>query len=110
MMLLKSYIIFKNNKKGRAFPVYKQRLAEEIIEKYLANVRVREASSINDTLTRYTGRHFPIRLPPTLKGRRKTSKRCIICLSMLVRKETVFKCDVCDVALCMDRFKKCHVK
>lgn len=76
MILLKSYIIFKNNKKGRAFPVYKRRLVEEIIEKYLANVR--EASSINDTLTRYTGRHFPIRLPPTPKRRRETSKRCIL--------------------------------
>lgn len=102
-MLLKSYIIFRNNKKSRAFPVYKQRLAEEIIEKYLANVRVREASSINDSLTRYSGLYFPIRLPPILKT-------ITICLSMLVRKETVFKCDVCDVVLCMDRFKKYHVK
>lgn len=110
MMLQNSYIIFKNNKKDRAFHVYKQRLAEEMIEKYLAKGRVREASSINDSLTRYTGQHFPIRIPPTLARGNKTSKRCVVCLSMLVRKETVFKCDVCDVALCIDHFKKYHVK
>ncbi|XP_014486867.1 PREDICTED: piggyBac transposable element-derived protein 4-like isoform X2 [Dinoponera quadriceps] len=110
MMLLNSYIIFKNNKKDRAFHVYKQKLAEEIVEKYFANVRIREVSSINDSLTRYTGRHFPIRIPPTLARGNKTSKRCVVCLSMLLRKETVFKCDVCNVALCIDHFKKYHVK
>lgn len=40
MMLLNSYIIFKNHKKDRAFHVYKQLLAEEIIDKYLASINV----------------------------------------------------------------------
>lgn len=51
---INSYIIFKNNKKSRAFHVYKQRLAKEIIEKYLANIRVKKASSVNYSLTQYT--------------------------------------------------------
>lgn len=110
MILLNSYIIFKNSKKDRAFHVYKQKLAEEIIEKYSANVRVRKTSSINDSLTRYSGQHFSIRIPPTLAKGKRTSKRCVVCLSMLVRKETVFKCDICDVALCIDHFKNYHVK
>ena len=84
MILLNSYIIFKNNKKDRAFHVYKQKLMEEIIEKYSANVR--EASSINDSLTRY----WPAfsRIPPDNTKGKRTSKRCIACSSMLVRKET----------------------
>lgn len=39
------------------------KLAKEIIEKYSANIRIRETSSINDSLI--TGRHFPIQIPPT---------------------------------------------
>lgn len=35
-MLLNSYIIFKNHENDRAFHVYKQKLAEEIIEKFSA--------------------------------------------------------------------------
>lgn len=109
MMLLNSYIIFKNHKKDRAFHVYKQLLAEEIIHKYLPNIKVKEAP-INDSITRYTGRHFPVRIPETLAKGRKTSKRCVACLSKSIRRETVFKCHICDVALCIDHFKKYHEK
>jgi len=109
MMLLNSYVLFKNYKKDRAFHVYKQKLVEEIIDKYLPNVKVSEAS-INDSITRYTGRHFLIWIPATLAKRNRTSKRCVACLSKSLRRETVFKCHVCDVALCIDHFKEFHEK
>lgn len=109
MMLLNSYVIFKNHKKDRAFHVYKQLLAEEIIGQYLPNIKVSEAS-INDSITRYTGRHFPIRIPVTPAKGNRTSKRCVACLSKSIRRETVFKCHVCDVPLCIDHFKEFHEK
>lgn len=109
MMLLNSYVIFKNHKKDRAFHVYKQKLAEEIIDKYLPNVKVSEAS-INHSITRYTGRHFPIWIPTTLAKGNRTSKRCVACLSKSLRRETVFKCHICNVALCIDHFKEFHEK
>lgn len=109
MMLLNSYILFKNNKKDRAFHIYKQKLADAIISKYLKNKRIRETSPVNDVITRYTGRHFPTRIPPTAARGRKTSKRCIVCLSKSIRRETVFKCDICDVPLCIDHFKDYHI-
>ncbi|XP_017754359.1 PREDICTED: piggyBac transposable element-derived protein 4-like [Eufriesea mexicana] len=109
MMLLNSYVIFKNHKRDRAFHVYKQKLAEEIIEKYLPNVKVSEACN-SDSITRYTGRHFPMRIPATAAKGNRTSKRCVACLAESVRRETVFKCDICDVALCIDHFKEFHEK
>lgn len=107
MMLLNSYIIFKNNKKDRAFHVFKQLLSEEIIDKYLPNINVNKAS-VNDSIMRFTGRHFPVRIPATPAKGNRTSKRCVLCLSKSIRRETVFKCHVCDKALCIDHFKEFH--
>lgn len=108
MMLLNSYILFKVNEKDQAFHIYKQKLAEEIIAKYLKIKKIRKIAPVNDSITRYTGRHFPTRIPPTEAKGRKTSKRCKVCLSKYLRRETVFKCDICDVPLCVDHFKDYH--
>ena len=108
MMLLNSYVIFKNHKKDRVFHIFKQQLAEEIIGEYLPNIKVSEPS--NDSITRYTRRHFPIRIPPTPAKGSRTSKRCVACLSKCIRRETVFKCHICDVPLCIDHFKEFHEK
>ncbi|XP_014614648.1 PREDICTED: piggyBac transposable element-derived protein 4-like [Polistes canadensis] len=107
MMLLNTYVIFKNQKKDRAFHVFKQLLAEEIIDKYLPNINVDKAS-VNDSFTRFTGRHFPVRIPAIPAKGNKTSKRCVLCLSKSIRRETVFKCHICDKALCIDHFKEFH--
>ncbi|KAI4474221.1 hypothetical protein M0804_014960 [Polistes exclamans] len=80
MMLLNTYVIFKNQKKDRAFHVFKQLLAEEIIDKYLPNINVDKAS-VNDSFTRFTGRHFPVRIPATPAKGNRTSKRCVLCLT-----------------------------
>ncbi|KAL6416433.1 hypothetical protein ACFW04_013479 [Cataglyphis niger] len=109
MMLLNSYVIFKSHKKDRSFHVYKQLLAEEIINKYLPNIKINNAP-INDSISRYTGRHFPIRIPQTLAKGNKTSKRCVACLSKSIRRETIFQCHICKVALCIDHFKEYHEK
>lgn len=63
---------------------------------------------VNDSITRFTGRHFPVRIPATLAKGNRTSKRCVVCLSKSIRRETVFKCHVCDKALCIDHFKEFH--
>jgi predicted nucleic acid binding AN1-type Zn finger protein len=109
MMLLNSYVVSKNHKKERAFHVFKQLLAEEIIDKYSPNISVNTAS-VNDSVTRFTGRHFPVRIPATAAKGNRTSKRCVVCLSRSIRKETVFKCHICDKALCIDHFKEFHEK
>ncbi|KAI4490373.1 hypothetical protein M0802_010644 [Mischocyttarus mexicanus] len=68
-----------HTKKDRAFHVFKQLLAEEIIDKYLPNINVDKAS-VNDSFMRFTGRHFPVRIPATPAKGNRTSKRCVLCL------------------------------
>ncbi|XP_024943848.1 piggyBac transposable element-derived protein 4 [Cephus cinctus] len=53
MMLLNSYVLFKNHKKDQAFHVYKQLLAEEIIRQYLPNIK---AFSYKDTCNSSKGK------------------------------------------------------
>nr|XP_031847633.1 piggyBac transposable element-derived protein 4-like [Nomia melanderi] len=110
MMLLNSYILFKNNTTDRAFHVYKQKLAEEIISKYLTSRTNMRSSTPTTSVLRYTGQHFPIRIPYTKAKGRRTSKRCNVCLSQSIRRETVFQCDICSVPLCIDHFKPYHLK
>ncbi|KAI4481910.1 hypothetical protein M0802_013850 [Mischocyttarus mexicanus] len=104
-MMLNTYVIFKNQKKDRAFHVFKQLLAEEIIDKYLPNINV-DKVSVNDSFTRFTGRHFPVRILAIPAKGNRTSKRCVLCLSKSIRRETVFNCHICDKALCIDHFKE----
>ena len=97
LLLLNSYVIFKNHKKDRAFHIFKQQLAGEIIGEYLLNIKVSEAS--NDSITRYTGKHFPIRIRPTPAKGSRTPKRCVACLSKRTRRETVFKCHILNARI-----------
>lgn len=62
--LLNSYILFKKNKKGQAFHIFKQKLAKEIIAIHLKNKGIREISSISDSIKMYTIQHFPKRITP----------------------------------------------
>lgn len=107
MMLLNSYVIFKQNKKDRAFHVYKQKLAEEIIQRCKKNESDVQLSNSSSVL-KYTGRHFPVRIPQTKAKGRRTSRRCIVCAAKAIRRETVFQCDICNVPLCIDDFKIYH--
>ena len=55
-------------------------------------------------------RHFPERKPPTEKKAMPT-KRCVVCYKNNRRKETVFWCPECEVALCVEEcFKAFHTK
>lgn len=98
MTLLNNYIIFKNNKKSNIPQVkISRRSFWKIFSK---RIWIRKASSINDLLTPYISSYFPTRIRED-----KTSKRSIVCLSMLIRKETVFKCGL-QCSIMYRSFKK----
>ncbi|KAI4476158.1 hypothetical protein M0804_013821 [Polistes exclamans] len=82
------------------------RRSEEIIDKYLPNINVDKAS-VNDSFTRFTGRHFPVRIPATPAKGNKTSKRCVLCLKQL---NLVYKipceCEKCYIRQTKQKLKK----
>jgi hypothetical protein len=64
----------------------------------------------DNTVRRQTERHFPKRIPPTEK-KSKPTRRCVVCSKHGKRRETVYHCRDCDVALCVNEcFKDYHTK
>jgi len=66
--------------------------------------------STDKNVPRLLERHFPERIPPTLKKARPT-KRGVVWYKNNKRKETVFWCPECEAALCVEEcFKAFHTK
>jgi hypothetical protein len=89
MILLNSYVIFKTIHEDRAFHVFKQKLTEEIIQKYIKKIKTpqkeRKVTPCPSLLSRFTGQHFLIVIETTLS--RKAQKRCVVYLSQKKRKK-----------------------
>lgn len=53
-------------------------------------------------MTRLSGRHFPVAIP-TQPGKTKAMRKCVVCNSRGVRKETRYMCHTClsTPALCV---------
>ncbi|KAF2897257.1 hypothetical protein ILUMI_08918 [Ignelater luminosus] len=61
-----------------------------------------------DSPTRLSGRHFLDCFPPSQK-RKHNVKQCVVCSAKKVRKEVVYFCEQCQVALCpVPCFKMYH--
>ena len=63
-----------------------------------------------DSPARLLERHFPIFLPPT-EAKEKPQRRCAVCSSKGIQKETRCQCETCSVSLCVvPCFKDYHTK
>jgi hypothetical protein len=63
-----------------------------------------------DAIKRLMARHFPRRIRPTEK-KCKPTRRCVVCSKHNKRGEAVYRCQDCDVALCVDGcFEACHTR
>ncbi|KAJ8874358.1 hypothetical protein PR048_025206 [Dryococelus australis] len=83
MMLLNSYVLYKklHCKKDRTFHVFKQKLAEELLESYFKeDVAKRRSATHGDLPSRLSGRHFPEKLAPSAANGAKFAKSCVVCL------------------------------
>ncbi|KAJ8887336.1 hypothetical protein PR048_013551 [Dryococelus australis] len=95
-----------NGKKDRMFHVFKQRLEQQLLESYFKEDMVKRQSVILEDLpSRLSGRHFPEKLAPSATKGAKFTKRCVVCLEKEQRMESTWKCDSCNVALCIEHFK-----
>ncbi|KAJ8894000.1 hypothetical protein PR048_006608 [Dryococelus australis] len=110
MMLLNSYVLYKKlHGKDRTFHVFKQKLSEELLESYFKeDVVKRRSATPGDLPSRLSGRHFPEKLAPSAAKGANFAKRCVVCLEKKQRRESTWKCDSCNVALCIEHFKPYH--
>lgn len=111
MMLLNTYVVHKlaTGKQDRTFNDFKQKLAKEIIEQHFKEGVVKRRSVTPGELpSRLSGRHFPVKLNPSAAKGAKYTQRCVACLQKKQRKESTWRCDICNVALCIEHFKPYH--
>ncbi|KAJ8885115.1 hypothetical protein PR048_011311 [Dryococelus australis] len=101
IMLLNSCVLYKklHGEHDRSFYVFKQRLTEELLESYFKeDVLKRRSVTPGDLPSRLSGRYFPEKLAPS-------AARCVVCLDKKQRRESTWKCDSCNVGLCIENFK-----
>jgi len=85
-------------------------LIEGLFVKYAMERKVPGRRGDDNTVRRLIERHFPKRIPPTEK-KSKPTRRCVVCSKHGKRRETVYHCRDCDVALCVDEcFEDYHTK
>ncbi|KAJ8887019.1 hypothetical protein PR048_013233 [Dryococelus australis] len=104
MMLLNGYVLYKRlgGRKDRPLHVFKQKLAEELLESYFKeDVVKRRSATPRDLPSHLSGRHFPEKLAPSAAKGAKFAKHCVVCLEKKQRRESTWKCDSCNVALCI---------
>ena len=70
----------------------------------------RPSSTDSEPLMRLLGRHFPSYIPQTTQ-KKHPQRKCVVCRDIHVRKETIYWCQPCGVALCVAPcFGDYHVK
>ena len=113
MATVNSYILYKKVK-NRSIPLqqYIRMVGRELTEK-AGIVMSTDRNTLSSSSARLLGRHFPSRISAPKKVR--PAQKCRVCTDTAKmkgekkRKETVFKCRECNVALCLpDCFAKFH--
>ncbi|KAJ8898262.1 hypothetical protein PR048_003622, partial [Dryococelus australis] len=110
MMLLNSYVLYKklHGKKDRTSLVFKQKLAELLESYFKEDVVKRRSATPGDLPPRLSGRHLPEKLAPSAAKGAKFAKCCVVCLEKKQRRESTWKFDSCNFALCIEHFKPYH--
>ena len=101
MAILNAHILFKKSGGKDSRLAFILNLIDRLVETYNRKKQesFRGRRSLTDTPLRLTARHFPAYLPATSKKKRAT-RRCKVCISHGIRKETSYFCVNCDVPLC----------
>jgi len=100
--VLNSLVIYRQNG-GRNVDhlTFRIELVEGLLAKYSVQRKVPGHHDGYSNIKRLTERHFPRRIPPT-ENKCKPTRRCVVCSKHKKRRETVYYCQDCDVALCVD--------
>ena len=87
----------------------------EIIRQILTKYGPQRSSTIGrpstrDSPLRLTARHFPSLIPQTLQSK-QPQRKCVVCASHNIRRDTRYFCADCDAPLCIvDCFRDYHTK
>ncbi|CAJ0916379.1 unnamed protein product [Ranitomeya imitator] len=103
-----SYIVYKTANPGNLSSLLK--FKTELITQLVTIRYDVEAVFADDTILRLTGRHFLSKIPATLK-RSNPQKRCRVCYSRGIRKDSRYYCPDCPSkpGLCADQcYKRYH--
>ncbi|XP_054715386.1 piggyBac transposable element-derived protein 4-like [Uloborus diversus] len=101
-----SFILYKKNDGSLDHLGFRMKLVRNIVERCASNTSRKSTSSkkIENPL-RFTGQHFPHKIPATEKKAEPT-RCCVICSSKKkdngkkIRRETRYHCPKCEVGLC----------
>jgi hypothetical protein len=80
---------------------FRVELVEGLLVKYSVQCKAPGHYDGDNTVKRLTECQFPRRIPPT-ENKCKPTRRCVVCSKHNKRRETVYYCRGCDVALCID--------
>jgi len=109
-----AYIMFQHSKKSKMnFPDFQLQLTKDLIGKFgdkKVNKRSFASTHSQDTAqSRLVERHFPA-INRNDCGK-KMRRRCVVCHSNKISKQSQFECKDCNVGLCVDPcFKTYHTK
>lgn len=117
--MFNSYVLYKKQGGGLSHLDYRLSVVDSLIRKYnqftapiaIACAPRGERCAGQDIPGRLAiGRHFPRTNPPS-QSRNPGRKRCVVCLSHKVRKDTLYHCSLCEVPLCVAPcFESYHTK
>ncbi|XP_064118960.1 piggyBac transposable element-derived protein 4-like [Macrobrachium nipponense] len=87
---------------------FRLEIIDSTLKKYHAEIPQTRPGrpSISANPTRYSGRHFPIDIPPTPKKKFPT-RQCVVCSKKRdnngkpIRRESRYMCEICEVSLCI---------
>ncbi|KAJ8879267.1 hypothetical protein PR048_019874 [Dryococelus australis] len=79
---------------------YNMKMREDLVK--------RRSATPGDLPSRLSGRHFPEKLAPSAAKGAKFAKCYVVCLEKKQRRESTWKCDSCNVDLCIEHFKLYH--
>lgn len=89
---------------------FREALIESIVERHHRQSPKKGRPTLEVDPLRLRERHFPEYIPGTEK-KKNASKRCVVCASKKIRKESRYYCVECDVGLCAAPcFKTFHTK
>jgi hypothetical protein len=80
---------------------FRIQLVEGLLVKYSVQCRVPGHHDGDNTIKRLMECHFPRKIPPKEK-KCKPTRWCVVCSKHNKRRETVYYCQDCDIALCID--------
>lgn len=101
----------KKTKKSTHLSDFKLEIINSIFQKFGPQKPLTTGRpSTTPSPSRLSGNHFISEIPQTNQAR-KPQRRCVVCSSHNIRKDTRYMCQKCDISLCMNEcFENYHTK